>query len=180
MCVLCRALGSELGSLWHSSATAIYDDGTVSSGTPQIAYATAVNQSATGDQQADGLLSGAKWFGTVTYSFPDSPSDYPSGYGYGEPTNGFAKVTLAEQQVVNAAMAAIEGFTNVNIQSNVEAGIADGAADIRIARSAEANPTAYAYYPDNWSTGEGGDVWIGTSYPEYYDNPVLGDRKSVV
>jgi serralysin len=173
MCVMCRALGSELGSLWHSSATAIYDDGAVS-GTPVIAYATGVGQSSTGDSQADGLLSGVKWSGTVTYSFPDSSTDYASGYGYGEPLNGFAKVTLAEQAVVNAAMASIEGFTNVNIQSNVEAGIPDSAADIRIARSAEANPTAYAYYPDSSFPGEGGDVWIGNQYSEY-DNPVLGD-----
>src|SRR5690349_11234022 len=71
-------------------------------------------------------------------------------------------------------MAQIEGITNLNIQTNVEAGISDGAADIRIARSAEANPTAYAYYPSNSSAGEGGDVWIGTTYSEY-DTPKLGD-----
>ena len=29
-----------------------------------------------GDPQADGLLSGTEWFGTVTYSFPNQASDY--------------------------------------------------------------------------------------------------------
>ncbi|MGH8526761.1 MAG: M10 family metallopeptidase, partial [Gammaproteobacteria bacterium] len=171
MCVLCGALGRELESLWHSGATAVYEGS--ADDTPVIAYASRVGQTATGNQQADGLLSGSKWSGTLTYSFTDSPSDYASGYGYGEPGSGFAKVSVAEQQAVNAAMAQIEAFTNLNIQRNDEAGISDGAADIRIAKSAEANPTAYAYYPSNSIDGEGGDIWIGTSYSSY-SNPILG------
>src|SRR5690242_20444323 len=114
MCVLCRALGNELDTLWHSDATAVYDgfSSADTSDTPAIAYATWSGQSKTNDTQADGILSGSKWSGTVTYSFTDSASDYASGYGYGEPLNGFAQVTAAEKVVVNAAMAQIEGITN--------------------------------------------------------------------
>ena len=38
--------------------------------------ATAVYVSATNNAEIDGLLSGVKWSGTITYSFPDAPSDY--------------------------------------------------------------------------------------------------------
>ena len=180
MCILCRSLGSELDALWHSSATAIYDDGATAiddapaDDTLAIAYATSVSQGPTGNQQVDGLLRGTKWSGTVTYSFPDSPGDYPSFYGTGEPLNGFAQISAAAQQVVNTAMSQIEGFTTLNIQRNDEAGISDGAADIRIAKSADANPTAFGYYPSNAFRGEGGDIWIGTSYGGY-NTPVLGN-----
>jgi serralysin len=56
-------------------------------------------------------------------------------------------------------------YTNLTIQY---AGTGD--ADIRIAQSSEANPTAHAYYP---GANEGGDIWFGTSYN--YRNPKLGD-----
>jgi hypothetical protein len=42
-----------------------------------------------------------KWSGTLTYSFPDSSSDYPAGYGYSEPrATGFAQVSAMQQQAV--------------------------------------------------------------------------------
>jgi serralysin len=176
-----RALGSELDPLWHSDATAIYDDSAdntpvVASADdgPVIGYANRVGQGVTGDQQADGLLSGSKWSGTLTYSFTNSASDYDTGYGNGEQNNGFAQVSAAEKQTVDTALAYVEAVTGLNIERNDEAGISDSAADIRIAKSSEANPTAYAYYPSNSALGEGGDVWIGTSYAGY-SNPVLGN-----
>src|SRR3954469_16560582 len=112
MCVLCRSLGSELGSLWHNGSST--DDSSANFLVRD--YANSVGQSATGNQEADGLLSGFRWSGTVTYSFTDSASDYASGYGSGEPTApGFAQISAAQQQLVHATMAQIEGFTNVNI-----------------------------------------------------------------
>jgi len=128
--------------------------------------ATVGTVGATGNADIDGLLSGYRWNGVLTYSFPDSPSDYASGYGFGEPlAAGFGQVSAAQQAVVHATMAQVSNYTNLSIQYAGTNG-----ADIRVAQSSEANPTAYAYYP---SSNEGGDVWFGTSYN--YGNPKLGD-----
>ncbi len=129
--------------------------------------ATAGTIGATGNQDIDGVLSGWRWIGTVTYSFPDSASDYGINYGDGEPTApGFAQISAAQQTAVNSAMTLIMGYTNINIQF-----VGTNDADIKLAQSSAANPTAYAYYPGNYE--EGGDVWFGNSYN--YTNPTLGD-----
>ena len=129
--------------------------------------ATAGTVGATGNPDIDGVLSGVRWIGTITYSFPDSASDYGANYGYGEPTApGFAQISAAQQTAVNSAMALIMSYTNIDIQFAGTNG-----ADIKLAQSSEANPTAYAYYPGNYE--EGGDVWFGNSYN--YTNPRLGD-----
>lgn len=122
--------------------------------------ATAVNVSATNNAEIDGLLSGYKWTGTITYSFPDSPGDYASSYtgGSSEPTaSGFASAPSQIQAAINYAIGLILSYTNANIQYAGTNG-----ADIMIAQSPAANPTAYAYYPGNYASG--GDVWFGTQY----------------
>ncbi|TFV34871.1 matrixin family metalloprotease [Bradyrhizobium frederickii] len=121
--------------------------------------ATAVNVSATNNAEIDGLLSGYKWTGTITYSFPDASSDYPNPYyGDGEPTtSGFASAPTQIQAAINYAIGLILGYTNANIQYAGTNG-----ADIMIAQSPAANPTAYAYYPFNYAPG--GDIWFGTQY----------------
>jgi serralysin len=118
--------------------------------------ATAVSASATNNPEIDGLLGGTKWSGTVTYSFPDSPSDYVAGYGQGE-TAGFSQAPLVMQQAITYAVALIASYTNITIQF---AGA--NSADIAVAQSPAANPTSYAYYPSN--NPAGGDVWFGTAY----------------
>ena len=111
--------------------------------------ATAVSQAATGNPYIDGVLSGVKWSGTVTYSFPDSPSDYPGmGYGSGEPFNDFKQVSARNRPPFTRSCSMIGNFTNLTISF---AGT-DGA-DIRLAHSDDANPTAYAYYPSNAANG---------------------------
>ncbi|WP_247556641.1 M10 family metallopeptidase C-terminal domain-containing protein [Bradyrhizobium sp. 138] len=122
--------------------------------------ATAVNVSVTNNAEIDGLLSGVKWTGTITYSFPDAPSDYANPYsgGDGEPTtSGFTSAPTQIQTAINYAIGLILSYTNANIQYAGTNG-----ADIMIAQSAAANPTAYAYYPANYASG--GDVWFGTQY----------------
>ncbi len=122
--------------------------------------ANAVFVSATNNAEIDGLLSGIKWSGTITYSFPDSPGDYSNPYsgGDGEPTrSGFASVPTQIQAAINYAIGLILGYTNANIQYAGTNG-----ADIMIAQSPAANPTAYAYYPGNYAPG--GDIWFGTQY----------------
>lgn len=122
--------------------------------------ATTVLVSATNNAEIDGLLSGYKWTGTITYSFPDASSDYPNPYygGSSEPTtSGFASAPSAMQSAINCAIGLILSYTNATIQYN-----GTGSADIMIAQSPSANPTSYAYYPGNYAAG--GDVWFGTKY----------------
>ncbi|MET4826373.1 Ca2+-binding RTX toxin-like protein [Bradyrhizobium ottawaense] len=122
--------------------------------------ATTVLVSATNNAEIDGLLSGYKWTGTITYSFPDASSDYPNPYygGSSEPTtSGFASAPSAMQSAINYAIGLILSYTNATIQYN-----GTGSADIMIAQSPSANPTSYAYYPGNYAAG--GDVWFGTKY----------------
>lgn len=122
--------------------------------------AIAVTIGRTNNAEIDGLLSGYKWSGTITYSFPDAASDYVSSYagGSGEPTkSGFASAPSQMQVAINYAMGLILGYTNADIQYAGTNG-----ADIMVAQSPAANPTSYAYYPGNYASG--GDVWFGTGY----------------
>jgi serralysin len=130
--------------------------------------ASAVSVARTNNPEIDGLLSGSRWSGTVTYSFPDSPSDYPASYSRdGEPTTtGFAPAPVAMQTATNYAVALVSSYTNISIQF---AG-SDGS-DIAVAKSPAANPTSYAYYPANAAAG--GDVWFGNSYD--YSQAQLGN-----
>lgn len=129
--------------------------------------ASVVNVTATGNPEIDGLLSGVKWTGTVTFSFPDSPSDYEKNYGYGEPNaKGFQQISAAEQAAMFYAVSLVESYTLLDLSY-----AGTNSADIRIAMSSAANPTSYAYYP---GSGPGGDVWIGTGYAGYR-TPKKGD-----
>ncbi|MCK1680987.1 M10 family metallopeptidase C-terminal domain-containing protein [Bradyrhizobium sp. 147] len=122
--------------------------------------ATAVTVTKTNNADIDGLLSGYKWSGAITYSFPDSSSDYANPYtgGSSEPTtSGFASAPTQMQAAINYAIGLINGYTNANIQYAGTNG-----ADIMIAQSPSANPTSYAYYPGNYASG--GDIWFGTQY----------------
>ncbi|WP_247990040.1 M10 family metallopeptidase C-terminal domain-containing protein [Bradyrhizobium sp. 186] len=131
--------------------------------------ATSVTISKTNNADIDGMLSGYKWSGTITYSFPDSPSDYANPYSGGdnEPTTaGFASAPSQMQAAINYAIGLILGYTNASITYN-----GTGSADIMIAQSPAANPTSYAYYPGNYAPG--GDVWFGTQYD--YTQAKLGN-----
>ena len=130
--------------------------------------ATAVSVTSSGNAEIDGLLGGLRWSGAITYSFPDSPSDYPASYfGNYEPNmSGFSSAPLAMQQAVTYAVGLIRGYTNISIQFAGTNG-----ADIAVAQSPAANPTSYAYYPANVPAG--GDVWFGNSYN--YSQALLGN-----
>ncbi|WP_247278808.1 MULTISPECIES: M10 family metallopeptidase C-terminal domain-containing protein [unclassified Bradyrhizobium] len=118
--------------------------------------ATAVTVTKTNNADIDGLLSGYKWSGAITYSFPDSSSDYTGGSS--EPTtSGFASAPTQMQTAINYAVGLINSYTNANVRYAGTNG-----ADIMIAQSPSANPTSYAYYPGNYASG--GDIWFGTQY----------------
>jgi len=131
-----------------------------------------------GNQSIDGVLSGGMWAdGAITYSDPDAPTDYQSGYfndsngnGISVQNEGFLQLTaqqlaaahyalsdLTYTQFPGAAGFSVEGFTNLTIDY---AGSGSAVASIRIADSADP-PTSYAFYPSTFVTG--GDVWIGAS-----------------
>ncbi|KAA2241186.1 M10 family metallopeptidase, partial [Salinarimonas soli] len=169
MCILCNIIG--FGAYAADATTGSETDFAIPS--PAIWAGTG----ATGTPYIDGLLSGHRWSGPITYSFPTVASTYQTGIT--EATNGFAAVSFAQIQAARyilegqssvaggpkMTMTAFEQFTNASV---TDAGF--GASDIRIAASASANPTAYAYYPSN--DPRGGDVWFGTSYN--YTNPRVG------
>lgn len=173
MCLVCASDRSM--ATW-----AIYEHATApgSSEVPTPAPASPFTVAPTGIQNIDGLLWTTSWTGPITYSFPDTAADYEPGYS--ETTAlGFGSVSFAQMQAARyilegaspyiggprMGLTAFAQFTNAAID---DAGF-DGA-DIRIATSSAANPTAYAYLPH--SAPAGGDVWFGTSYD--FTGPVLG------
>ncbi|MBB1247927.1 M10 family metallopeptidase [Rhizobium sp. G21] len=140
---------------------------------PAAGGATSVG--GTGRNIIDGVLSGYKWKGdALFYAFPDKASDYSYG---GEKNHGFGAV---EQNIRSAARYtldqsyagkandgfSVEGFTKLRIAEG-----SDAKSDIRYADSTSANPTAYAYYPSNHSSG--GDVWFGDNFD--YGNARMGN-----
>ncbi|WP_112873035.1 M10 family metallopeptidase [Paracoccus endophyticus] len=137
---------------------------------------TTVAVAASGNQGIDGLLIGSRWAdGYITYSFPNATSDY--GAGYPEALSNFGMVNADQQRAAHFALNeatytqpgaargfAVEAFTNLAIDWSVT----DSAGTIRMANTS--NPgTAYAYYPNNGSTG--GDAFFGGSGR----TPVMGN-----
>jgi Ca2+-binding RTX toxin-like protein len=169
-----HAIASHPGEASHSVHASGYDIVGDSAGQPAYANGTSgttttsgsittpsqttTTVSATGNPYIDGLLIGTKWAGPVTYSFPDSPTDYGGGsYEANDPS--FHQVSLLQQQTITTVMQQVAGFTNLSI---TYAGYGDS--DLRYG-----DPTAYGYYP---GTGSGGDSWFGDQWN--YENPVLG------
>jgi Ca2+-binding RTX toxin-like protein len=164
MCILCQMFGMSLHAAGGSSVAANIS-ASMAGGIAGGGHAVS-QVSATGNPEIDGLLAGMKWSNSsITYSFPSSAAIYPVGYGAGEPSADFAPLSPQEQQAVTKIMGAISAFTNLNITF---AGTT--AADIQLAHSSDANPTAYTYLPGG---PEGGDIWFGTSYN--YTQPRVGD-----
>ena len=139
---------------------------------PQNAALTGYQISFAGNfaSNTQALLSGTKWGQTtITYSFPDSVSDYtssPGSYGYGELLNDFRELNANQKTAARAAFDMVEGYTNLRF---VEVSSNEGSADIRLARTEEPS-TAWAYYP---GSGTGGDVWFNAS-ASWYTNPRQG------
>ena len=146
---------------------------------------TVTSVSPSGDPRVDGSLRGVMWFGGITYSDPDSPSDYQVGYssdpnknGISVQNDGFSQLSAAQlmslhfalnsemlTQPAGAAGFSVEGFTNLTIDY---AGSGSGAGTIRMANSSD-TASAYAFYPS--TSREGGDAWMGPAAR----NPVAGD-----
>ncbi|WP_458097549.1 M10 family metallopeptidase [Roseomonas sp. WA12] len=147
------------------------------------ADASVLYVSRTGNPDIDGLIQGARWNGQLTYSFPDSPSDYDwTSY---EQYSGFSQVSLAQVQAVRYALlggvphaGGNSGLSGLGVSQLTNLAIAEAGtdgADIRIAQSSSPS-TAYAYLPS--VSANGGDIWFGTRYANTvhdYRNPILGN-----
>lgn len=135
-----------------------------------------VSVTATGTASIDGLLMGAKWSAPsgLTYSFPNSTGAYasPNPSGSNEQASGFQPLSAQERAVMRAVLegtaatgvmtyGSFESFTILDFTEVSGSSGAVGAADIRMAVSSAADPTAYGYYPNPASSG--GDIWFGAS-----------------
>ncbi|WP_194164628.1 M10 family metallopeptidase [Microvirga thermotolerans] len=124
----------------------------------------------TGNQEIDALLSGRMWSApSLTYSFPTQASFYGSGYGQGEPLDGFRPLDarqIGAVQSVLAEMASVANLTFVQVQET-----AATHATLRLAMSA-APSSAWTYTPEEYP--EAGDTWFGTANG-WYDAPRPGN-----
>lgn len=103
----------------------------------------------------------------LTFSFSSANSTYISGATPG------SQLSMTATQIT-AARQAMQVYSNISNLSFTEvADTSTSAGDIRWARSSDASVgTAYAYFPSN--SGPAGDIWFGTKYDDFYQNPSLG------
>ncbi len=179
MCWLCRSpSGDSADGAFPAAPSALgATTGTLRADGPQ-GTAPRFDFTSSGHAGVDGLLSGYAWDmgDPLSFSFPDSGSDYESWYGTSEPTRGFAQISSMMQDAVRKILVgqasggpgspgvSVTGFTNLVMVEALE----DWTADIRIARSSVPS-TAWAYYPNG---REGGDVWFGSR--SSFLTPTLG------
>lgn len=130
--------------------------------------AVETTQGATGDAQVDGLLSGYKWTGVISFSFPVSASDYPA-YPNTTAVQYFSAVSALQRQAAINAFNLVSSYTNADFVNNGTDG-----SDMRIGQTSDPGTgTAYAYYPIASVGGVGGDVWFGVQYD--YRNALPGN-----
>jgi serralysin len=120
----------------------------------------------------NGVLSGIRWSSAaLTYSFPGLASAYDPAYGNEAAT--FGALATATQTVVSTQIltqfAAVSGLT-FTLATGTDPGT------LRYADS-DFSQTAGAYYPSDYFTGAGGDVWVRKSgtVGAQFDNPIKGD-----
>lgn len=118
-------------------------------------------QTATGFRPLDGLFSGAKWTGVISFGFPDSQADYGNSATYARPSlvENMGSVDALQKQAALDAFNLISSFTNAIFVNN-----GSEPADIQIARTSDPYvATGLAYIPSADPSGSGGDVWLGAS-----------------
>lgn len=123
----------------------------------------------------DAMLGGSKWGGsrgtaaTVTFSFAgdnsfystSSSTGYGSSLGDGEPWNGWATLTAAQEAAVQKALNAWSAVARINFVEVTDSFTVAG--DIRFAYSDAVSfgANAHAYSPS--ATAKAGDVWLSPS-----------------
>jgi serralysin len=133
-----------------------------------------------GTYYVDALMSGVKWGGgigtgaSLSYSFPGINATWISGYGSGEPSNGFAALSAGQQGAFAAALATWAEVANIGFSQVADTNTSVG--DIRVGISADVdqeNAVAWAYYPGPWA--EAGDVWLAPSWYGDGATPLSGE-----
>lgn len=126
-------------------------------GSASITKATSKSTNAS----VNALLIGAQWVGAVSYSAPDSMSDYPADHM--EPLSDLKKLSDKQLAVAHTALGAdilsgtkpghagfsVEGFTNLSTAFKPGG---SGAGTIRLVNTSDP-ATAYAYFPSNEAEG---------------------------
>jgi len=168
MCELCFAIGSQPVC---GNAPELRNQPLESSNGGVVSNVTGFEERFKGADLANmqALVSGLVWNSpSLTYSFPDSISDYGSvsSYGNSELSSGFSELNLAQKGAARDAFDMISSFTQLNFTEVTDN---DGSAILRLAESSVPS-TAWAYYPH--ASSAGGDAWFNGS--GWYDNPVLG------
>jgi len=133
-----------------------------------------------GTYYVDALMSGVKWGGgigtgaSLSYSFPGINATWISGYGSGEPLNGFAALSAGQQGAFAAALATWAEVANIGFNQVADTNTSVG--DIRVGISADVDQggaVAWAYYPGPYT--EAGDVWLAPSWYGDGATPVSGE-----
>ncbi len=66
-------------------------------------------------QDIDGLLAGIAWTSlNLTYSFPDSTTDYSKYYGNGEPSSSFKALNTVQQNAVTTILTEYASISNLS------------------------------------------------------------------
>jgi serralysin len=184
-CPACSgANGAQNGQFGSQSSSPLPEENGSASTTLAVA--------ASGNALIDGLLSGVRWNGAITYSDTNSAADYQAGYfsdqdgdGVSAQNEGYSQFTAAQMiafhaalnqsqytQLAGATAFSVEAFTNISITYQ---GAGTNNSTIRGANSSDAG-TAYAFYPNN--SIYGGDTFFGNAYDgtsNSLKNPTAGN-----
>jgi Ca2+-binding RTX toxin-like protein len=122
------------------------------------------------EEDVDALISGSAWPTTnITYSFPDSATDYPAGFGDPddpEPVS-FQQFTAFQQQAVQQLLQHVSNVSVLTFQQLT--GAADRDAKLRYAMT-NATEAAHAYYPGGQE--EAGSAWFNKTN---FNTPTKGN-----
>jgi Ca2+-binding RTX toxin-like protein len=122
------------------------------------------------EEDVQALISGSAWPTTaITYSFPDSASDYPAGFGDPddpEPVS-FQQFTAFQQQAVQQLLQHVSNVSVLTFQQLT--GAADRDAKLRYAMT-NATEAAHAYYPGG--SEEAGSAWFNKTN---FNTPTKGN-----
>lgn len=164
----------SLGCGCSSCCAPVYDSGEFSyseqtaTGT-SFNYTPVVYSDGTLEDAVDSVYSGSKWATTtLTFSFPNSVSDYGNNYYDSTALNSFTAMNANQQEAIRYIYDQIEVFSG--LQFTELTGANDANADLMHAHS-NSPSTAYAYYPSTNSVG--GDSFYGGSLSTSHD-PQIG------
>jgi Ca2+-binding RTX toxin-like protein len=119
------------------------------------------------EEDIQALLSTYRWDKThLSYSFPTSPSHYPTGIEETDEAGELAAFTALQQQVVTQHLQQIAAISGLTFELNWQD---PGNADLRFAMTSDADP-AYAYYPG--ASALGGSAWFSKTD---FNDPALGN-----